>query len=411
MRLAVVSETFPGERRVAIVPAELPRLASAGIELWVERGAGERAGFPDAAYRDKGARVVETREALFEADAVAFVRAGAANPEHWPEDEQRLREGQVIFGMLDPLGDPDAMGRLAERGVTAFALELIPRITRAQSMDVLSSMATVAGYKAVLLAADALPKFFPMFMTAAGTVPPARVLVIGAGVAGLQAIATARRLGAVVEAYDVRPAVKEEVESLGARFVELELQGEADEQGYAKEQDEAFLARQRQLLADTIAQAHVVITTASIPGRKAPEIVTADMVERMRPGSVIVDIAAERGGNCTLTRAGERVEHAGVTILGPINLGASLPVDASRMYARNLANLLRHVVKEGELVLDWSDEITRGTVVCHGGRITHPRLGGEPPATGGHDGDDDNGDSAQQPAASPSGGSAQEGSA
>jgi NAD(P) transhydrogenase subunit alpha len=382
MLVGVPKETFPGDARVAMVPAEVARVGKKGIQVAIEAGAGAGAGFTDADYEAKGGKIVADRAALFaEADCIACVRAGAANPEGWAADEARLREGQTLVAMLDPLSDPEVAKRLAAKGVTAFAMELIPRITRAQSMDVLSSMATVAGYRAVLLAAQALPKFFPMFMTAAGTVPPAKVLIIGAGVAGLQAIATARRLGAVVEAYDVRPAVKEEVQSLGAKFVELELEGAADEQGYAKEQTEEFLAKQRQLLADTIAESHVVITTAAVPGRKAPLIVTEEMVTGMGRGAVIVDIAAERGGNCALTVAGETVVKDGVTIIGPVNLAASLPVDASRMYARNVANLLSHLVKEGELTLDWEDEITYGTAICHGGAVTHERLGGTRPAT------------------------------
>ncbi|GIW70565.1 MAG: NAD(P) transhydrogenase subunit alpha [Planctomycetota bacterium] len=380
MLLGVPKETFPGERRVALVPGELPRLARQGIEVAIEAGAGQAAGFADRAYEDRGARVIAEREALFaEADGIIAVRAAAANPEAGAADLERLREGQLLVGFLEPLGNEQAMERLAARGVTAFAMELIPRITRAQGMDALSSMATVSGYRAALLAAAQLPRFFPMLMTAAGTVPAARVLVIGAGVAGLQAIATARRLGAVVEAYDVRPEVKEEVQSVGARFLELPLAAAGDEQGYAREQSEEFLRQQRELLQRAVAEADVVITTAAVPGKRAPRILTAAMVEGMKRGAVIVDLAAERGGNCELTVAGETAEHHGVTILGPLNLPASMPVDASRMYARNVANLLLHLIRDGALVLEPGDPIVADAMVAHQGRITSRRLGGEPP--------------------------------
>ncbi|MCS7315117.1 MAG: Re/Si-specific NAD(P)(+) transhydrogenase subunit alpha, partial [Bryobacteraceae bacterium] len=353
MVVGVPKETHPGERRVALTPAVMDSLKRAGLQLIVERGAGEQAGFPDAAYEAKGARAVGRDDVFAQADIVAQVRGLNAKEKQGEEDLARLRPGQVLVGMFDALWAGDELARLADAGVMAFALDLMPRISRAQAMDALSSMATVAGYKAVMLAAGRLPKMFPMLMTAAGTIPPARVFIIGAGVAGLQAIATARRLGAVVEAYDVRPAVKEQVESLGAKFVELPLEtvGE-DASGYAREQDEQFQRRQRELMARVVASSDVVIATASVPGRRAPLLITREMVAAMHPGSVIVDLAAERGGNCELTRPGEEVSFQGVTILGPVNLPATVPYDASQMYARNLAAFLAHLVKDGDLRLD-----------------------------------------------------------
>src|SRR6266566_3048198 len=340
MNIGVASETFSGERRVALVPASVSVLKKAGLEVLIEEGAGREAGFPDDTYKEKGAKLIATRAAVFAAaDVILQVRLTDPSP---------LREGQIVIGMADPLGAPQGVGVLAAKGVTAFALELIPRITRAQSMDVLSSMATVSGYKAVLLAANTLPRMFPLLTTAAGTVAPAHVFIVGVGVAGLQAISTARRLGAIVEAYDVRPAVKEQVQSVGAKFVELPLEtGQSEDKGgYAKAQDESFYQRQREMMARVVAANDVVITTAVIPGKKAPVLVTAEMVRGMAPGSIVVDLAAERGGNCELTRADETVVEQGVTILGPTNLPSTVPYHASQMYAKNITTFLLHLVKE-----------------------------------------------------------------
>ncbi len=367
MQIGVPAERFPGERRVALVPASIAALKKAGFDVVIESGAGAEAGFPDSAYQDKGARVAAGRADVFAAEVVLQVRAG---------DFSSMRAGQVIVGMADPLGSPDTVRAIAASGVTAFALELIPRITRAQSMDVLSSMATIGGYKAVLLAAGTLPRMFPLLTTAAGTITPAHVFIVGVGVAGLQAIATARKLGAVVEAYDVRPAVKEQVQSVGAKFVELPLETAQaeDKGGYAKAQDESFYQRQREMMARVVASNDVVITTAVVPGKKAPVLVTAEMVRGMAPGSVIVDLAAERGGNCELTRPDEVVVERGVTILGPTNLPSTVPYHASQMYAKNITTFLLHLVKEGAVKLDLSDEITRDTLVAQGGEVVNPRV-------------------------------------
>jgi NAD(P) transhydrogenase subunit alpha len=367
MRIGVPTEQFPGEHRVALVPASIAALKKAGFDVLVERGAGERAGFSDNAYEDKGAQIAASRADVFAAGVVLQVRAG---------DVAEMRQGQVVIGMADPLGAPEAVRAIASRGVTAFALELIPRITRAQSMDVLSSMATIAGYKAVLLAANTLPRMFPLLTTAAGTVAPAHVFIVGVGVAGLQAIATARKLGAVVEAYDVRPAVKEQVQSVGAKFVELPLEtGQAEDKGgYATAQDEAFYQRQREMMARVVAANDVVVTTAVVPGRKAPVLVTADMVRGMARGSVVVDLAAERGGNCELTRADEVVVEKGVTILGPTNLPSTVPYHASQMYAKNITTFLLHLVKDGAVTLDPNDEITRETLIAQGGEVVNARV-------------------------------------
>jgi NAD(P) transhydrogenase subunit alpha len=386
MRVAIPRESLPGENRVALVPASVPLLVNGGLEVVVERSAGESAGFLDDQYTERGATVADGRDGAFEADAILQVRSAGANPEAGRADLDRLREGQVVIGMCDPLGSPEAARELAERGVTLFALELLPRITRAQSMDVLSSMATVAGYQAVLLAAARLPKMFPMLMTAAGTVKPAKVFVMGAGVAGLQAIATARRLGAVVSANDIRPVVKEQVESLGAKFVHFELEEAAaeDKGGYAKQLNEEQLQKQREMIARVVAESDVVVTTAAVPGKKAPTLVTAEMVGRMAPGSVIVDVAAERGGNCELTVPGETVVSGGVSILGPSNLPSETPYHASQMYSKNISTFLMHLVREGELKLDLDDEIIRDTLIARDGRVVHPRvcesLGIEPPS-------------------------------
>jgi H+-translocating NAD(P) transhydrogenase subunit alpha len=355
MRVGVPKERAAGERRVALVPELAGRLAANGFEILVERGAGETASFPDAAYEAAGARVVD--DVYGEADAVAKVQK--------PSDEEvaRLREGQVLIGFLQPLTDPEGIARLAGRGVTAFAMESIPRTTRAQSMDALSSQATVSGYKATLLAADRLPKFFPMLMTAAGTVAPAKVLVLGAGVAGLQAVATARRLGAVVTGFDVRPVVREQIESLGANWLDLGVVGEETEGGYAEELSEEQQQHQQEELEARLPDFDVVITTALIPGRAAPRLIPASAVAAMRPGSVIVDLAAEAGGNCELTEPGEEVVRENVTIVGPLNLPSSMPFHASQLYARNVSALLEHLAPEGELALDFEDEITAGACV------------------------------------------------
>ena len=373
MIIGVPRETFPGERRVGLVPTAVKPLSRLGAELLVEAGAGLAAGFPDQAYVDAGARIAHSRDEVFTtSDLLVQVRAAVANPETGQADLDQLREGQSLIAMCDPLSDPQAMVRTAERNAVIFSLELVPRITRAQSMDVLSSMATIAGYKAVLLAANHLPQMFPMMMTAAGTLAPARVFVVGAGVAGLQAIATARRLGAVVHGYDVRPAVKEQVESLGAKFVEMELESAEGTGGYAKEMDEEFYRKQREMMLRVVAESDVVITTAAIPGKKAPILVTEEMLQVMPPGSVVVDLAAERGGNCELTKAGEVVEAHDVTILGPLNIPSDIPRHASQMYSNNVTTFLKSLVKDGQIVLDLTDEVIAGTLVTRGGKCVHP---------------------------------------
>ncbi|HLM36494.1 MAG TPA: Re/Si-specific NAD(P)(+) transhydrogenase subunit alpha [Gaiellaceae bacterium] len=355
MRVGVPRERAAGERRVALVPELAGRLVAGGFDVLVERGAGEAASFPNAAYEEAGARVVD--DVFGEADAVVKVQTPSK------DEIARLREGQVLIGFLLPLTDPEGIARLAARGVTAFAMESIPRTTRAQPMDALSSQATVSGYKATLIAADRLPKFFPMLMTAAGTVAPAKVLVLGAGVAGLQAVATARRLGAVATGFDVRPVVREQIESLGASWLDLGVVGEETEGGYAQELSEEQQQRQQQELEARLPEFDVVITTALIPGRAAPRLIPASAVAAMRPGSVIVDLAAEAGGNCELTEAGEEVVREGVTIVGTTNLPSSMPFHASQLYARNVSALLQHLAPEGELVLDFEDEITAGACV------------------------------------------------
>jgi H+-translocating NAD(P) transhydrogenase subunit alpha len=346
------------------------------LEVRVESGAGAAAGYPDDSYAAKGAYVVQNRSELFAADVLLSVRTAGANPQAGRADLAQLRPGQTVVGMADPLGTPEAVREMAERGVSLFALELMPRITRAQSMDVLSAMATVAGYRAVLLGALALPKMFPMMVTAAGTLSPAKVFVVGAGVAGLQAIATARRLGAVVSAYDVRSAVKEQVQSLGARFVEFELQpGDAEDQGgYAKQMDEEFYRKQREMMARVLAETDLVITTAAVPGKKAPTLVTKEMVAGMPAGSVLVDLAAERGGNCELTQPGKTVTEGNATILGPTNLPSEVPYHASQMYAKNITTFLLHLVSDGQLTIDLADEITRHTLVVRDGKTIHPQV-------------------------------------
>jgi NAD(P) transhydrogenase subunit alpha len=378
MIIAVPKETFPGERRVALVPAEIPRLAKKGHEVLIEAGAGEAAGYPDAAYAEKGGRLSASRDEVFASAAlIAQVRGLGANPETGEADLARLGEGKTLVAFLDPLARPDLASRLAGTGATAFAMELVPRITRAQSMDALSSQANLDGYKCVLLAANHLGRILPLMMTAAGTVQAARVFVIGAGVAGLQAIATAKRLGAQVYGYDVRPEVRDQVKSVGGEFVELDLATDdaGDTGGYAKEQSEDFLARQRELMAEHVRAADIVITTAAVPGRRAPVLVTAQMLEGVKPGSVLVDMAAETGGNCELTEAGKEVTVGGMTILGPTNIASSLPFHASQLYARNVSALVTHLTGEdGVTAVDTEDEITAGALVCHGGLVANPRV-------------------------------------
>ncbi len=366
IRVAVPKETAPKERRVAVTPEIAGRLVKQGYTVRVEAGAGEGAYFPDAAYEDAGAEVVPDKAALYpEAELILKVQ---------PPDEDEvdlMQKGAVVVGFLQPHRYPERVKKMAEKGVNAFALELIPRITRAQAMDVLSSQATAVGYKAALIGADLLPKFFPMLTYAAGTIRPAKVLVLGAGVAGLQAIATARRLGAVVEAYDVRRAAGEQVRSLGAKFLELDIDAEA-EGGYARELTPEEKEKEKQMVADAVARADVIITTAQIPGKRAPILITKEMVERMQPGAVIVDVAAESGGNCELTQPGEKVEHNGVTIYGPINLPSELAVHASEMYAKNLYNFISLLTQDGEtLAPDWSDEILAKSVLIWDGEVKH----------------------------------------
>ncbi|WP_462326446.1 Re/Si-specific NAD(P)(+) transhydrogenase subunit alpha [Desulfobaculum sp.] len=377
MNVAIPRETYPGEARVAVPPAGLAPLMKAGLGVLVEAGAGDAAGFSDTEYEAKGARIVADKAALMaEADVILCVRTPGANPERGAEDIPLLRQGQCIIGLSEPFTSADETSRIAETGATLLSMELIPRITRAQSMDALSSMATLSGYKAVLMAADTLPKMFPMMMTAAGTIAPARVFVVGVGVAGLMAIAQAKRLGAVVEAYDVRPAVKEQVQSLGAKFVEMELDADdaEDSGGYAKALGDDFYRKQRELMARVVAANDVVITTAAIPGKTAPMLVTREMVESMQAGSVIIDLAAQTGGNCELTQADTTVRHHGVTILGPTNLPATLARDASQMYGKNITTLLLAMTKHGQVQVDLDDEVIAGTTVTHGGRIIHPTV-------------------------------------
>jgi proton-translocating NAD(P)+ transhydrogenase subunit alpha len=354
MKVGVPRETAPGEHRVALVPESVKRLAGSGFEIALERGAGDAASFPDPAYEEAGAAIVDDP---YSADAVAKVQTPSA------EEAGRLRDSQILIGFLQPLTDREGIDRLAERGVIAFAMESIPRITRAQSMDALSSQATVSGYKAAILAAERLPRFFPMLMTAAGTVAPAKVLVLGAGVAGLQAIATARRLGAVVSGFDVRPVVREQVESLGATFLDLGVIGEETAGGYARELTPEEQQRQQEALEARVPDFDAVITTALVPGRPAPRLIPASAVAAMRPGSVIVDLAAETGGNCELTEPGEAVVRDGVTIVGYTNLPSTMPFHASQLYSRNVLALLQHLAPDGQLNLDWDDEITSSACV------------------------------------------------
>ena len=377
MIAGVLTETLPGERRVALTPSVLPALTKAGVKVLLERGAGEAAGLPDAVFAEAGAEIAgDAAEIVAKADVLLRVRISPPGTPAGDADLALTRPGQALHAFLDPLGEPALAQALASRGVVALSMELMPRITRAQSMDALSSMATIAGYKAVLLAAMHLTRMFPMLTTAAGTLKPARVFVVGAGVAGLQAISTARRLGAQVQAYDVRAAAKEQVLSVGATFVELPLEaGDAEDKGgYAKAQDESFYRRQREMMTKVVAASDVVITTAAIPGKRSPVLVTAEMVQGMAPGSVIVDLAAERGGNCELTRPDETVTVHGVTILGPTNLPASVPFHASQMYSKNVTTFLMHLVKDGALALDPADEIVKETLVTKDGAVVHERV-------------------------------------
>jgi NAD(P) transhydrogenase subunit alpha len=376
MIAGVLKETYPGERRVAIVPAAVNTLQKKGFVVHVERGAGFEAGFTDAMYEHEGAIISGRSEIISKSDAILQIRVLGTDPSADAEDLKLLKKGAIVIGLMDALTNREAVESLKSAGVTAFALELVPRISRAQAMDVLSSQANIAGYKAALITADSLPKMFPMMMTAAGTITPAHVLVVGAGVAGLQAIATCNRLGAVVSAYDIRPAVKEQVKSLGAKFVELELEtGDAEtEGGYAKAMDEDFYRKQRALLARVVAENDAVITTAAVPGKKAPVLVTEDMVAGMKPGSVIVDLAAETGGNCELTQAGKTVEHNGVRIYGPVNLASSVPYHASQMYSKNISNLVLLMVKEEEIKINMEDEILKESLVAEDGKIVNDRV-------------------------------------
>jgi H+-translocating NAD(P) transhydrogenase subunit alpha len=375
--IGVPKETYPGERRVGLVPMVIPTLAKAGFEVVIEAGAGLQAGYPDAHYVEKGAKIAPSRATLFEqADILLQVLCYGSNDITGQQDLPLFHQGQIVIGFLRPFGSKEVIQQIADRGVTTFSVELIPRTTRAQSMDALSSMGTICGYKAVLIAADSHPRIFPMLTTAAGTITPARVFVIGAGVAGLQAIATSRRLGAVTSSYDLRPAAKEQVQSLGGRFVELPIEAKdaQDARGYARAQDETFYQRQRELLGRVVKESDVVITAAVIPGKKSPVLVTEEMAIGMAPGSVIFDLAAERGGNCELTEAGRTVVKHGVTIIGAINVASGVPYHASQMYARNTTAFLTHLIKDQKLQLNMDDEIVRETLVTHGGDVVNPRV-------------------------------------
>lgn len=377
MLIGVPTETFPGEKRVALVPTSIAHLKKAKLDVLIEPGAGENAGFPDSAYIAAGATLAQSRSELFQkSDVVVQVRGLGANLEQYRADLAFSKAGQVQIAVMDALSNPAPVFEVASTGAVTFALDLVPRITRAQAMDVLSSQANLAGYKAVIMAANTIPKIFPMLMTAAGTITPARVFIVGAGVAGLQAIATARRLGAVVSAYDVRPVAKEQVESLGARFVQLQVATETaqDAGGYAKALGADFYAKQAELMTGVVAESDVVITTAAIPGQKAPILITAAMVEQMQPGSVVVDIAAERGGNCELTIPGETKVINGVSIIGPLNIPSELAHHSSQLYAKNISTFLLNIVKDGVLNIDTADEIVAGTLLTTGGNVVHPKI-------------------------------------
>lgn len=370
MKIGVPKEIVEGERRVALVPKEVAKLVGAGFEVQIESGAGDGAYFGDASYKEAGASIVDGPQAAYDADVVLKVRK--------PDlaEVGLMKEGTVLISFLEPLTSPDLVKKLAEQKVTAAALETVPRISRAQKMDALSSQANIAGYKAALIAASSLPKFFPMSMTAAGMIPPAKALILGVGVAGLQAIATCRRLGASVEAYDIRPATKEEVKSLGAKFIDIELEEEEleDAGGYGKEVSDVSAQKQKEVLAQHIKAADIVITTAAIPGKKAPILVEEEAVKGMRPGSVIVDLAAETGGNCVLTESGKSVVKYGVTIHGPADLVSEMPVDASSLYARNITSLFNEFVEDGELNLDFEDEVIAGSCITHNGEVVNERV-------------------------------------
>ncbi len=377
MIVAVVRENFPGEHRVALVPNSVPTLTKAGATVLIEKGAGTAAGFPDQQYVEKGAELIESRQEAFEkSDALFQVRSYGANPSEGKADLDFMKPGQIVIGMADPLGNLSAIQEVAAKQAKLFALEMIPRITRAQSMDVLSSQATIAGYRAVLLAAIHLPKMYPMLMTAAGTLSPAKVFVIGAGVAGLQAIATAKRLGAVVTAYDVRPEAKEQIESLGAKCVQLQLESEGaqDKGGYAKDLGEEFYQKQREFMGEICGESDVVITTAAIPGRKSPLLVTTEGIKRMPPGSVAIDLAAERGGNIEPSEPDQTVELDGIKILGPTNLASEIPNHASQMFSNNITKFLMNMAKEGQLDVNMEDEIVSGTIATNDGEVANARL-------------------------------------
>jgi NAD(P) transhydrogenase subunit alpha len=374
--IGVPKESYPGERRVALVPAAVPALIKAGFEVQVQASAGIEAGYPDSQYVDKGAKIAADRATVFgAADIILQVLCYGSNDITGKLDVPLYRRDQILIGFLRPFGSAEVLQQIAQAGVTSFSVELMPRTTRAQSMDALSSMGTVCGYKAVLVAADSHPRIFPMLTTAAGTITPARVFVIGAGVAGLQAIATARRLGAVISAYDLRPAAKEQVQSLGGRFVELPIEAKdaQDARGYARAQDEDFYRRQRELLGKVVQESDVVITAAVIPGKKSPVLVTEEMVKGMAPGSVIFDLASERGGNCELTETGKTVVKHGVTIIGAINVATGVPYHASQMYAKNISSFLMHLIKDQKLNLNMDDEIVRETLLTRGGEIVNTR--------------------------------------
>ncbi len=377
MTIGVPTETSPGERRVSIVPAGAAALVKAGCAVQVAAGAGREAGISDADYEEAGATVVQERGSVFdEADVIVQVRGGGANPDSGMADVERLREGQVLIGFLEPLSAPAEIKALSNRRTTACAMEFIPRTSRAQSMDALSSQANIGGYKAALVAAEYLPRLFPMMMTAAGTITPAHVFVVGVGVAGLQAIATCKRLGAVIQAYDVRPAVKEQVQSVGARFVELELDT-ADSEGsggYAQAMDEQFYAKQREMMARVVSENDVVITTAAVPGKPAPVLVTEDMIKSMRPGSVVIDLAAERGGNCEITEPGRTVVKHGVTLVGEVNLPSTVPFHASQMYSNNIVNFLKLMINDGALDVGIDDDIVQGATVTRDGEIVNEQV-------------------------------------
>ena len=375
--IAVTRELVAGEKRVSLCPDNVQSLIEAGAELWVEQSAGVQAGFSDDNYQSVGAKIISDRDKIFaSADIIVQVQSFGSNTENAEQDLKRLKSKQIVIGMMDPLAQPQAASQVAKTGATAIALEMVPRISRAQSMDVLSSMATLAGYRSVLLGAEAAPRILPMLMTAAGTLQPARVLIMGVGVAGLQACATAKRLGAVVEAYDVRPAAREQIISVGATPVELDLPTESSEGagGYAKEQSEEFLELQRKLMTEVVARQDIIITTAAVPGAKSPILVTEDMLKAMSTGSVVVDLAAERGGNCALTKAGQTTVEHGVTILGPENLASDVAYHASQMYGKNIQTLLELILQDGNINLDFNDEIVAGTVVAHNGDVPHPYM-------------------------------------